>query len=225
MYFLIDNEKHILFGWSAKCGCTHLKSIFYYLKNDKVITNYKIHQILPYSKIPRSVMNSIYRYDIVIISRNPFDRLVSGFLDKYHTKGQYRHMWPYKTITFRRFVNKLGNWKYIQKHHFIKQTSEGFNNNITRSKSIKCYDVKNIDYNYIEMLYNKKLPKELLEFKHSRNKTEQCILNDVYDLNMDDYFNYNISYDQYYNKELKQKVYEFYKDDFIFFQKYGLNYQ
>lgn len=172
-------------------------------------------------------MNSIYNYDVIIISRNPYDRLVSGYLDKYNTKGQFIHKLQNKTITFRKFVNLLGNHKYIDKHHFIKQTSEAFDTSITQSKSIKCFDLNNIDYNYLETLYNKKIPEELLKYKggHDRKKTDQRTFKNIYDLNMNDYYNYNVSYDQFYNEELKQKVYDFYKDDFEFFKNYGLNYQ
>ena len=39
MYFLIDNKNLIIFGWSAKCACTHIKSIYYFLQNDKISIN------------------------------------------------------------------------------------------------------------------------------------------------------------------------------------------
>ena len=38
MYFLVDNKKKIIFGWSAKCGCSHIKYIYYFLQNDNIET-------------------------------------------------------------------------------------------------------------------------------------------------------------------------------------------
>jgi hypothetical protein len=39
MYFLIDDNKKIIFGWSAKCGCSHVKYMFKFLTEE--ITNIK----------------------------------------------------------------------------------------------------------------------------------------------------------------------------------------
>ena len=63
--------------------------------------------------------------------------------------GSFRHMWPDKNIQFNKFVEKLGNWKYINEHHFTPQTMT-FNNKIINSKIIKCFDIENIDYDYVE---------------------------------------------------------------------------
>lgn len=29
MYFLVNHKKKVIFGWSAKCGCSYLKHYFY----------------------------------------------------------------------------------------------------------------------------------------------------------------------------------------------------
>ena len=31
MYFIRDEIKKVVFGWSAKCGCSHIKMIYKYL--------------------------------------------------------------------------------------------------------------------------------------------------------------------------------------------------
>ena len=37
MFFLVDTNKKIIFGWSAKCGCSHIKTIFWFLQSDNFI--------------------------------------------------------------------------------------------------------------------------------------------------------------------------------------------
>ncbi len=38
MYFFVDYENKIIFGWSAKCGCTHIKAIIRFLINNEIYT-------------------------------------------------------------------------------------------------------------------------------------------------------------------------------------------
>jgi hypothetical protein len=226
MLFLIDNKNKIIFGWSAKCGCSHIKSIYLFLQNDKINP---IHGKWAKGNLSDEILNSIENYTTIIICRNPYKRLVSGFLDKYRINGEFRHRWPDKNINFNKFVNRLGNWKFIEKHHFTPQTTENFNYKIMNSKIIKLFDIENIDYNYIEELYNKKIPTKLIKFKggHTRDKMklDSNIQKNVYDLDTKEYYNSKVEVKYFYNDELKQKVYEFYKKDFLFFNKYGLNYE
>ena len=117
----------------------------------------------------------------------------------------------------------------INKHHFTPQTSEMFDRKILLSKCIKFYCIENIDYKYIENLYNKKIPENVINKKgeHIRiNAIKKDISYDkyVYDLNMDDYYDYKIDNKYFYNKELKYKIYKFYECDFIFFNENGIDY-
>lgn len=98
MYFLVDNNRKILFGWSAKCGCSHIKRMFYFLKNNKM-NNKPIHTHNDYNKLPDDIEN----YTTIIISRSPYERIVSGFLDKYKLGGGFRRLWKHNTITFSNF--------------------------------------------------------------------------------------------------------------------------
>ena len=41
---------------------------------------------------------------------------------------------------------------------------------------------------------------------------------------MTDYYNFNVNSKYFYNEELKNRVYNFYKNDFIFFNEMGLDY-
>ena len=220
MYFLVDEKNKIVFGWSAKCGCSHIKTIFNYLNNIETI---HLH-VNTYNKLPEK----IEEYTTILISRNPYKRLISGFLEKYKQNGQCRKLWKYPTLTFSQFVNELmkNNYEMIDYHHFTPQTSEMFSINILNSKLIKCYDIHHIDYSYIESLYNKKIPDSILnkKFGHELKAQSKSINRPVYNLNMDTYVDYNVNINFFYNEELQKKVYHFYKQDFLFFEKVGINY-
>ena len=222
MFFLVDNKYKIIFGWSAKCGCSHVKRIFNFLTTNKI--DGIIHTGNEMHKLPDDIIN----YTTIIISRNPYKRLISGFLDKYSINGHFRHFWKYKFITFSRFIDELvkNDWKMIEYHHFTPQTTEGFDEKILLSKCIKCYDIENIDYNYIEELYNIKIPEILLNKKegHERKQNELSYNNYVYDLRMMVYYDFNVDIKYFYNENLKNKVFNFYKNDFDFFKKLGFDY-
>jgi hypothetical protein len=225
MYFIVDNDNKVIFGWTPKCGCSHIKRIYKYLKYNVIqATSDKIH-VLQKHKLPDDIQN----YTTIIICRNPYKRLISGFLDKYKINGEFRHLWKYRFITFSLFINELckNDWKMVEKHHFAPQTSEEFNKNIIMcSKCVKCYDLDNIDYKFIEELYNKKISSDILNKKegHER-KTYTNNYNDyVYNLYMFKYYCYNVETKYFYNKILQDKVYNFYKEDFIFFNNMGFDY-
>ena len=223
MYFLVDTNKQVIFGWSAKCGCSHVKTIFLFLQTGILID--KIH-INDRHRLP----NDIENYTTIIFTRNPYNRLVSGFLDKYGPGRSYRNLWKHPSLTFSRFVDEVikSNWTMIDKHHFTSQITEDFDKKILKSKMITCYDVTNIDYTYIEQLYNTKIPENIINKKrgHERTFQNQPLWNntDVYDLHIDKYINYDIDLKYFYNHELRTKVFLFYKDDFYFFDKYNIDY-
>ena len=218
MYYLVDNDKKIIFGWSAKCGCSHVKQIFWYLNNKSV----EIHTELDYCNIPEDIEN----YITIIFIRNPYKRVVSGFIDKYHPKwGQYREMWHHKITKFNLFVDELSknDWVMIDKLHFEPQTHGDFNEKILQSKIFKCYDIENIDYKFIELIYNKKIPEIIINNKqgHERCCYTKDILIDyyVYDLELEKYYYNKIDIKYFYNDLLQDKIFNFYKNDFIFFDK------
>lgn len=225
MFFLTDTNKKIIFGWSAKCGCSHIKNIYWFLQTNNLKNI--IHTDNDRNKLPEDIEN----YTTLIFSRNPYKRIISGFLDKYKKGGQYRYLWKHSYLSFVQFVDEVikNNWKLIEKHHFTPQTTEEFNERIFSSKIIKVYDICNIDYEYIEQLYNKKIPEIV---KNKKEGHERCfhILKSswgdkyVYDLNIDDYIDYIIDTKYFYNEEIREKVFNFYIKDFNLFNEYGIDY-
>ena len=117
----------------------------------------------------------------------------------------------------------------IFQNHFSLQTSACFDEKILNSKVIKFFDIENIDYSYIENLYNKKIPESVInkKFGHERCsvvKTNVVIESPVYDLDMIEYYKFHVDHKYFYNEELKNQVFQFYEKDFNFFKDKGIEY-
>ena len=220
MYFLVDTDNKIIFGWSAKCGCSHIKKLFHFLKNTHSIG---LHDISTYGRLP--IKHEEFK--IILIIRNPYDRIVSGFLEKYHHKhGNFIRKWKHQPLTFSNFLNELDTHstnRLIEKHHFCPQLSEEWKDSITPHK---IYDIKSIDYKYIQSLYNTQIPQDILNFRggHENKNTEICTLDKIYDLEQHIYINTKPTTSQFFNENLTNIINKFYKKDFDFFTKHNFYY-
>lgn len=228
MFFLIGEETRknkIVFGWSPKCGCSHIRSIIKYLENGKSAINAIYDTSLP---------DNIDEYIIILVVRNPYKRIISGFLDKYADNNllTLSHLWNGKVpLTFTNFVNLLiaEDYNQIDHHHFDRQISKNYDyNKFLNHKNLIVYDIENIDYRHIEKLFNKKIPLNLIHDKGpervvNKNATE-IITYPVYDLLQREYITYKPTTSCFYNQDLKNKVYQYYKKDFDFLSKVGFNY-
>jgi len=226
MKFIVLSKVKVIFGWSAKCGCSHVKRIIHFFQNGK--TDNKIHTNDESMKLPIPIPED---YQVIIFIRNPYHRLVSGFIDKYAIGREFHSRWPEKTkLTFTNFVKEVfsRNTKVIEWHHFTPQLSEYYNDSVGNHTKLKIFDITNIDYSYLETLFGKTIPDQLLTFRGLnqivKSKTELTFNNPIYELPIEEYSNSDIDYYLFYNDELKQKVYEFYKKDFLFFKRHGFDY-
>lgn len=241
MFFLVNTDKKVIFGWSAKCRCTNIKDIFYFLKTDNLIINEdeidekRKHEIDKRYKEDKNykLPSDIENYTTIIFIRNPYKRIISGFIDKYRKNGEFRYRWNNNSfLSFSQFVDELiiHKWNKIDEHHFSPQTTENFDEKILLSKNIKFYDICNIDFEYIEKLFNKKIPKLIRNKKYGHEriyeiKDKDSYYNDyVYDLNIDDYIDKNVDIKYFYNQEIKDKIFNFYIKDFNLFKECGIDY-
>ena len=190
MHYYIDNKNKVIFGFSPKCGCSHVKTLLYYLcynKSTEIIKSLEIGEVheriktFNKSKVTNYIMNTPEKIDVIIITRHPFKRLVSGFIDKYCNRranstgiaqldfGQFVLRWP-KHIkrNLSNFVKQLekGNWKIIDRHHFEPQSVNYIDFTKFKNTKTQFFDISNIDYNYISKIYNKKIPDAII------NRTE-----------------------------------------------------
>ena len=224
MYFLRDDQRKILFGWSAKSGCSHVQNLFYFLQTGNLRN--PIHRATDYRSLPPNL--TIESYQVFLFIRNPYERLVSGFLDKYHDHDGAlgpRHQWVYHHIplTFTNFVDQLVKRDpMIDHHHFTPQTTEDFNDKIRYHTNMIVYDIKNIDYHHLENVFQTIIPPEVRNFRGTHiHKSTSVIDSDVYDLPIAHYYHSKPLTRCFYPPFLQEKVAQFYRQDLEFFQQKG----
>jgi hypothetical protein len=180
--------------------------------------------------LTQDIQDDIQNYTTIIITRNPYERIVSGFLNKYKPNSHFlRTLWKHPQITFKTFVDETvkNNWQMVDKHHFTPQTTECFNKDIiNKSKAVKLYDIKNIDYKYIESLYDVEIPPNIISFKgnHILPLYQVDYTGNVYNFDMKDYMHANVEKRFFYNDEIKNKVYSFFLNDFTFCNEHNIKY-
>lgn len=246
----ICKEKKICLAWNAKCGCTHIKQIFFMLR-DRLENLMVANGLPPHSYKDRSngwhypEDNSIYT--LFVVMRNPYYRVVSGFLDKYQIGGQFRCFWPEdKICSFSNFVDELiqRNNKFVDPYHFYPQTdsSESFKDPDFKTdsfKEVKVMDLNNIDYQYLEEIFEFKLLESALNFKgrhtnritttknNAKNLSSDKIPENIMNTPVEDFHPHKwvIPYHKFYNLELEQKIKEFFASDFEFALLHGIDYE
>jgi len=140
MLFLISEEKKVIFGWSAKCGCSHVKNMFYYLQSGVFCEpNQSVHRGHDFQPLPENLSP----YVVILFIRNPYKRLVSGFLDKYVVGKEFRHLWDDRIpLTFSNFVEKLVERCPMVAHpKFTQETTEHFVDHIEEHSKTRTNNV------------------------------------------------------------------------------------
>ena len=237
MYCIYENN--ICFWWNPKCGCSFIKKLFKYLLNQEIkytdAIDWRLHENT--RNLYRPIMKD---YTHVLFIRNPYHRLVSGFIQIYikewgplHIRlapGIYEHR--LQQLTFNQFVNTvLKNKKSLQEKwyindHFLPQTTN-YNN---RFVFTKIFDLYNIDYNYLSNLFEKEIIEEDINKLRNTGKNHVNIQTDynkpVYNYTIDTFKDMKIipKYKYFYNNNLKRKVYEIYKEDFYFLERHGFKF-
>ncbi len=211
MYYLIHEEKKIVFGWSAKCGCSHVKKMFHFLENGNI--DNPIHIDNEYNKLPENIND----YILILFIRNPYERIISGFLDKYKKNGECRSLWKIDdSLTFHNFIRMVSikNYSVIEYHHFTPQTTEEFKY-VENHPNLIIYDIKNIDYAYIEKLFDSKIPEEIILFRGDhKNKGETIVNYSLYNIHIDDLIDIKPITHLFYNEYIKNKIDLYYKNGF-----------
>lgn len=232
MYYLIDNKNKVIIGWSPKCGCTHIKMLFYFLNKIKIPVKYgisrdeAIHSLDTYEKLPKDY----HSYKIILIIRNPYKRIISGFIDKYgNINSLYYNDWiknyPNNRLTFYNFVKELAYnyYKVIDKHHFSPQLSENWEDQIMNHHNLHIFDIASIDYDFLEKIYFTKIPLPIKKYKGKSSKLSKININTkVFDLpveNIKTQFTEN-----FYNQEIFDIVSNIYQKDLDYFKKNGFYY-
>tara|TARA_B100000963_G_scaffold358555_1_gene383463 strand:- start:6359 stop:7060 length:702 start_codon:yes stop_codon:yes gene_type:complete len=220
-YLVIDNAQLIIF-WSAKCGCTTLQtilSIYFNIDPQKYGCVHKNKDLTKkFNRKNDNKINIYKKYDIVMLVRNPYERIVSGFLNKYVNHSHYKN--PPNCKCFYDFCKiLLENPEVIDERHFRDQTSDigwDFYKELQRPNVKYILDTSQV--NDLAKILGLNLP----EIK--KNYTQNVIKNDE-DIEKTNcsYLDYEslknlntINYSNFYNDDLKKIVYNIYKNDFTF---------
>ena len=187
----------------------------------------------------KTLPNKIFKDKInIFIYRNPYNRLLSGYLNKYVQHDKYIEMLKSNNIneddinTFGKFINIINNHgiHILDKSHFKPQVSI-FNNKDNMVKIEKIFITEEMNYliDYINS-FIKKHNKSLLlvhsdfskiDIKHNNNYHNNNIKS--YNLTRSELLilikeNKVPSYESFYTEEFKKIIMKFYHDDFIFYK-------
>ena len=221
--YIIDNKRKIIFVTTPKCGLQHINYLYAFLI-DKQMKFREVHNLPPNYK----------KFTIIFTIRNPYHRIISGFREKYANDWQKEHYLckysipniVYNKLTFSQFINELhlNKLKHINKYHFIPQTEEF--DKIKDCEKLIIYDLYNIDYEYIGKLYDKHIPDEVKKRRGNHtNKSIWQLKEYVYDKPNISYRYMKIDVKYFFNDDLHDKMYEFYRRDFEEFKKRGFDYK
>ena len=130
MQFLVSEKYRFLLGWSAKGGCSSIKSWFLDVHNIKPPADGNVHKFIGYGDTEYSYVDwgdpeRYQNYQKFLVVRDPYKRLVSGFVNKYVGRHFANDGWD----NFSEFVQVLADdpkLKRIDRHHFTPQFSEAY---------------------------------------------------------------------------------------------------
>lgn len=229
MYFLVNDNKKFFIGWSAKAACTSVKMWFCNVAGIKA-TESNVHKVLGYgqnkwsnlhARDPKTFKN--YRKYIVI--RNPYRRLVSGYIGVY-IKNPNRSNRPWKT--FQSFVEALEadpGFKNIDRHHFVPQTGEYFPK---INKIINVWDriIPAMDLSTHFKEINRELNVNFEISKHNKSfeHREARVLKPAYSMTDEEIKRHKPAFNCFYNEDIASVVHKIYKKDFEFFESCGIQY-
>jgi len=130
MFPIYDDENKIAIWWSAKCGCSTIKNIYYNIIKNKNIS----HVHFEYQCFDSNKLD----YENILIIRDPYDRAVSVFMDKYINGDCTYLIENIDDLTFEKFVlllekkyiiyNENSTNIFLDSHHITPQFSEQYNN-------------------------------------------------------------------------------------------------
>lgn len=228
MYFLVDDRHRFLIGWSAKAGCTAIKR-WYNNALGLGISNREIHAVIGYGdtvftnvdKFPRQHYDG---YKKICLIRNPYKRLVSGYVNKYVIEQAYEQGWN----NFKEFVEVLIKDRFfrkINKHHFTPQTSEAFNKFLRRKWNWDLVvDLENLDKKINTINQITGLKGTISHPNETGYKKAVKIEKPAYLMKNSEIKESMPSFEYFYSADILNKVYKKYINDFKNFRKWGFDY-
>lgn len=222
MYFCPFAKEKILFGWSAKSGCTHVKYIYWFLRGKQFKSPDDVHTKQTY----RTFLPAFKDYKVILFVRNPYKRVVSAF--QYHygfSKRRLRKNMVSVPKTFKNFCEVLDvhGLDGVNTHHFAPQFREAWVPTIVPTK---IFDIEAIDYAWLEDLFGKSIPQEVREVRgsHTHRPTkepkDEIAYSKPYEVTKDIRYPINA----FYNEKLKATIDRIYGIDFSYLKSFGFTY-
>ncbi len=220
MYFLVS-EKHKLFvAWSPKCACSTVKTWFLKVTNTEFSGD--VHNFIK-QFYPQGNLNNYKNYTKILFIRNPYKRLVSGYLQRVveWPKSEYNKD---AYSNFDKFTHHCMKTLSFDGHHFNPQTSAEFSKLPSNWTWNHMIDIENFD-NEIQKI-NQKIGVHISKFQRMHQHHYQNQDSKAYLISRNQLRKYTVhpSSQDFYNDEIKQRVYQIYQRDFEYFKKLGYDY-
>lgn len=249
MFPLYDNKKKNIIFWSYKCGCTYIRDIYYnlYLK-----LNYKkntIKIITLFNRFNKLDPIKLLNYRKIYICRNPYSRIVSCFIDKY-IKSHFSQWFKlnigiknffrffenknFVRLTFKEFINLVYEKFVLKKYSLLEfdHLTPQFSINYSNFKFDKIYKLEDlntstflqdefdIDENYIN---------ETTSLHNNNCSNSEYYIENAFNLEYNELSELKKTkkipnYKYFFDEDIKNKVYEIYKTDFINLLEYNVIY-
>jgi len=246
---IVDNKNKVLVFWNAKCGCSFVKALFLQSREIPLPEFEQLHEIIGYGYSPNQEFsfidtNDLERYSSykkVLIVRDPYKRLVSGFLEKIPKWIKAGHFNQSCYLSFNDFISKIseingvvscGSSSFYDIKHFIPQFSEKYE---IFEKMGWTFDYvidvsqlsKNIDV--FENLFSSKLD-EVAAFEIGSShqvKYSDSIREGSADVPLEEWMNTNVfpNYKSFYmNEQVMQSFNHLYSNDLLKLKELGFEY-
>ncbi len=233
MYFLVSHKYRYLMGWSAKCGCSSVKRWYLDTHGIKIVSLDKpVYEAIGYGDTEYTHVDwkspEKYReYKKYVTVRNPFSRLVSGFIDKYVLNKQFPN---YGWQTFNGFLDALERDKYfneVEKHHFCPQFSEAFT---LFDKAGFTFDnvlqLENLEFDLHKISANRGIPiSRTPTANRTKYNVDEVPVSNVADLKISEFTAEKIpAFEYFYTRNNIRTVEKIYKTDFKMLNGLGVDY-
>ena len=225
--------KHV-FYWNPKCGCSTIREWYLRINNIPVdlSDSEDLYRLARQPHIRGFNNEETKDYKHIIISRNPFSRVVSSYCMLYYNQTPLGLIIAKKDYTFTEYVKMLKEY-YDHDIHTDLQCKD-----IENIKFDQVIDLDHFDKEIKVLCDEIKVPYPLSK-KQGLNAIERDInhyyTTDIWDIKLSEFTenkdNKNIiwkdtrvigppivpHYKKFYNEELRQQIVDIYKKDFNFF--------
>ena len=230
MRYMIDTESRVIFIWNAKCGCTFLKKLFFAYLGFENYARKNVHKLNRTKWLMSPLPPDHEKYKIFLFCRNPYNRLVSGFLNKFVTdvpnyiSKRIENIDEFSFEDYVDFLEKNQNTELVDEHHFGKQID------MVEMKKMKVnfiFDIENIDRKVLDEHFKKNSDLfQCTKINWNSTKKSNKKIPHIFQMKTKALKKMMVfpDYSSFYNNKLKNKVRTIYETDFKYFEQHGFQY-